>query len=262
MGAAMGFEAIFRWIHVLAGVLWVGLLYFFNFVTGPFLAKSDTNTRRAVVPGLMSRALFWFRWGAVWTWITGFLLLGMVYYQNRAAVDTGKEFSAGSYIMLVVTFLAFLLYDALFKSSLARNLKVASTVAFLLLAVIVFLYVRFADYSYRSTLIHTGAMFGTIMAFNVWFRIWPAQRKLIRAVREGTEPDPELAKLVGMRSRHNAYMSVPLFWAMIGQHTTYFAGGNLGISGNYYWLVWLGIILLGWHIVFHLLKRAAKVGEL
>jgi hypothetical protein len=54
-------------------------------------------------------------------------------------------------------------------------------------------------------------------------------------------------------------MSVPLFWAMIGQHTTFFAGGSLGISSRYYWIVWLVIILLGWHIVFHLYKRAAKV---
>ncbi len=259
MGASMGFEAFFRWIHVLAGVLWVGLLYFFNFVNAPFLGKLDASTRKTVVPELMPRALFWFRWGAFWTWITGVMLLGMVYYQNKAAVDTGKEFTEGSYIMLMVTFLAFLLYDALFKSPLARNLKAASIIAFVLLAVIVFLFVEFGNYSYRSTLIHTGALFGTIMAFNVWFRIWPAQRQIIRSTREGTVPDSGLVKLAGLRSRHNAYLSVPLFWAMVGQHTTYFAGGNLGISSRYYWLVWLGIILLGWHMVFHLLRRAAKV---
>ncbi|HYK90085.1 MAG TPA: urate hydroxylase PuuD [Acidobacteriota bacterium] len=259
MGVAAGFEAVFRWIHVLMGVLWIGHLYFFNFVNGPFSGKIDGPTKKAVVPELMPRALFWFRWGAAWTWITGLLLLGMVYYQNRLAVDTGQEFSAGTFVMLAVTLLAFLLYDVLFKSPLAKNVKLVSTVAFVLLAVIVFLFVQLGNFSYRGTLIHTGALFGTIMAFNVWFRIWPAQQKIIRAVKEGTAPDQDLVKLAGSRSRHNTYLSVPLLWAMIGQHTTYFAGGNLGISGNYYWALWLLIILIGWHIVFQLYKKAGKV---
>jgi len=59
MGISMGLEAIFRWMHVLAGILWVGLLYFFNFVNGPFLGKIDANTRKIVVPELMPRALVW-----------------------------------------------------------------------------------------------------------------------------------------------------------------------------------------------------------
>ena len=69
------------------------------------------------------------------------------------------------------------------------------------------------------------------MAFNVWFRIWPAQQKIIRAVKDGSPlRDDPVVKLAGLRSRHNTYMSLPLLWAMIGQHTTFFAGGNLGNS--------------------------------
>lgn len=259
MGFSAGIEGVLRWLHVLMGILWIGHLYFFNFVNGPFMGKIDANAKKVVVPELMPRALFWFRWGAVWTWITGFLLLGLVYYQNRIALDTDKSFTAGTFIMIAVTFLAFVLYDLLFKSALGNNIKASSTVAFLLLAAVVFLYVKFAGFSYRGTLIHTGALFGTIMALNVWLRIWPSQQKIIRAVKDGTAPDAELVKLAALRSRHNTYMSVPLLWAMIGQHTTYFAGGNLGIGGDYYWIAWLVIILVGWHIVFHLYKRAPKV---
>ena len=258
METSSGIEAILRWVHVLAGIVWIGHLYFFNFVNGPLAAKLDASTKKSVVPELMPRALYWFRWGAAWTWLTGFLMLLIVYYMNKLAVDT-KEFTTGGIVMIVVTFLAVFLYDALFKSPLAKNLKVAVTVGFVLIAIIIYLYVNYGVFSYRGTLIHTGVLFGSIMAFNVWFRIWPAQQRIIRAVKEGSAPDADLVKLAGARSRHNTYLSVPLLWTMIGQHTTYFAGGNLGLPSNYYWIGLLIIILIGWHIVFQLYKLAGKV---
>ena len=253
------FEALFRWMHVFAGILWIGHLYFFNFVNGQFEGKLDGGTKKTVIPELRPRALFWFRWGAAWTWVTGVLLLGIVYYMNGVAVDTNKEFTAGTIVMIAVTFLAVLLYDFLFKSPLAQNIKVASTVAYVLLAIVVVLFATFGNFSYRGTLIHTGAMFGTIMAFNVWFRIWPAQQKIIKAIKEGTAPDANLVKLAGLRSRQNTYLSLPLLWAMVGQHTTYFAGGNLGISSKYYWIAWLALIAISWHIIFQCYKKAGKV---
>jgi uncharacterized membrane protein len=161
--------------------------------------------------------------------------------------------------MIAVTFLAVFVYDALWKSSLANNLRAAVIVSFILVAIVVALFVYFAHFSYRGTLIHTGAMFGTIMAFNVWFRIWPGQQQIIRAVKAGTPPDAAVVKLAGLRSRHNTYMSLPLIWAMIGQHTTYFAGGNLGIPSDLYWVFFLIIIIVAWHIVFQCYKKAGKV---
>ncbi len=252
-------EAIFRWLHVFAGIIWIGHLYFFNWVNGPLQAKLDGPTKKIVVPELMPRALYWFRWGAAYTWITGVLLLGLVYYHGQQVLASGAEWSAGAGIMIAVTFLAVFLYDALWKSGLANNLRGAVIVSFLLLSVVVALFVYFGHFSYRGTLIHTGALFGTVMAFNVWFRIWPSQQKIITAVKNGTAPDAAIVKLAGLRSRHNTYMSVPLVWAMIGQHTTYFAGGNLGIPSDLYWVFWLVIIATGWHIVFHCYKKSAKV---
>ena len=76
-------EAIFRWMHVFVGIIWIGHLYFFNWVNGPFAAKLDGATKKTVVPELMPRALFWFRWGAAWTWITGVLLLALVYLHDQ-----------------------------------------------------------------------------------------------------------------------------------------------------------------------------------
>jgi len=251
-------EVLFRWMHVLAGVIWIGHLYFFNFVNVPFQGKLDAPTKKSVNPELLPRALFWFRWGAAWTWVTGVLLLGLVYYHGRLAIET-ESFTVGSWVMLAVTLLAPLVYDALYKSPLGANARGAFVVAYALVALFVYLNVSFAGFSYRGTLIHTGAMFGTIMAFNVWNRIWPAQQKIIRAVKEGTAPDAGLVKLAGLRSRHNTYLSVPLLYTMIGQHTTFFAGGNWGIPSGAWWVVFLAIIGLGWHVVFHLYKRSGKV---
>jgi uncharacterized membrane protein len=93
----------------------------------------------------------------------------------------------------------------------------------------------------------------------VWFRIWPAQQKILRAVKEGAAPDAALLAMAGARSRHNTYMSVPLFWGMVNSHTTYFAGGNLGVSEAWAFVPYLVVTLIAWHIVWQLYQRAGKV---
>jgi uncharacterized membrane protein len=226
-------------------------------VNGPLAAKLDGATKKSIVPELMPRALFWFRWGAAWTWITGVLLLALVYYMTNNT--TSGNWTAGAGAMIAVTFLAVFVYDTLWKSGLASNVRMAFGVSYLLLAIVVFLFVTVGGFTYRGTLIHTAAMFGTIMAFNVWFRIWPAQQKIIRAVKAGEAPDAELVKLAGLRSRHNTYLSLPLFWGMIGQHTTYFAGGNLGLTERTWWIGWLVIVAIAFHIIFQCYRKAGKV---
>jgi uncharacterized membrane protein len=251
-------EILFRWLHVLAGVVWIGHLYFFNFVNIPFQGTLDGPTKKAVNPELLPRALYWFRWGAAWTWVTGLLLLLLVYYHGRYAIEA-DGFTTGSWVMLAVTLLAVFVYDALYRSPLAANVRGAFLVAYALLAVVVYLFQGFGGYSYRGVLIHTGALFGTIMAFNVWFRIWPAQQKIIRAVKDGQPPDADLVKLAGLRSRHNTYLSVPLLYAMVAQHTTFFSGGNWGLTQGTWWIFWLLVIGVGWHIVFQLYKISGRV---
>src|SRR5438046_10673980 len=82
---------IFRWIHVLAGVMWIGHLWFFNFVNGQVAKTYDADSKKKVVPELMPRALYWFRWGAAYTWITGFLLLGILYYMGSYLVNDAEK---------------------------------------------------------------------------------------------------------------------------------------------------------------------------
>lgn len=244
-------QALFRWIHIIAGITWIGLLYFFNWVNANFAKTLDGETKKKVVPELLPRALYFFRWGAAWTWFSGVVLLAVVFYHGQITLaDPAAGWGAGAIVMIVLTFLGVFLYDALFKSPLAKNAKVAATVGYLLIAAFICATIDWGAFSYRGYVIHTGTLFGTIMAFNVWFRIWPAQKQIIQATKEGTAPDASLVALAGLRSRHNTYLSVPLIWTMINAHTTFAADRRV---------ILMVVILLGWHIVWQLYKRSGKV---
>ncbi|MFQ5352278.1 MAG: urate hydroxylase PuuD, partial [Candidatus Binatia bacterium] len=148
---------LFRWVHVIAGVMWIGLLWFFNFVNIPFAAKmKEAGAAGTVVPELMPRALFWFRWGAAWTWVTGVLLLLLVFYHGGVLFDDeATNWGTGPLVMIAVTFLAVFVYDLLFKSGLAaKNIKAAYTIAFVLVAVTACLMARWAGFGYRGMSIH------------------------------------------------------------------------------------------------------------
>ena len=243
-------ESLFRWIHIVAGIVWIGHLYFFNFVNAPMGAALDGPTKQKVVPELMPRALYWFRWGAAWTWVTGVLLLLLVFWHGGAALEAGRTFGPGAVIMILVTFLAAALYDVLAKSPLSKNLIVLAFVGWILVGVVILLY-KGVGFGYRGYVIHTGALFGTIMAYNVWMRIWPAQREIIRATKQGTPPDAAKVAMAGARSRHNTYLSVPLIWMMINQHTTYPFGSH--------WTTLWAAIPIGWAGVYLLYVKAPKV---
>ena len=251
---------IFKWLHVIAGIMWIGLLYFFNFVNTAFAPTMDGDTKKKVVPELMPRTLYWFRWGAAWTWATGVILLAVVYYhggltfENPDTSGYGLEF----FSMVAVTFLGVFAYDALYKSPLASNVRAATVVSFVLLTLIIIAMKDWAGFSYRSYNMHLGALFGTNMAFNVWFRIWPAQQKIIKAIKNGDVPDGDLLALAGLRSKHNTYMSVPLIWTMHNQHHVT-APTTLGIPSEFSWILLMAIVILGWHIVFQLYKKSAKI---
>jgi uncharacterized membrane protein len=248
-------SVLFRWLHVAAGILWIGLLYFFNFVNAGFAATMDGDTKKKVVPELMPRALYFFRWGAAYTWVTGVLLLGLVFYMGGIMFDQGVTWNTGSYVMLAVVFLMFLVYDILAKS-LGKDIRVFGAVGFVIIAVVVYLMVEWAQFSYRAYVIHVGAMFGTIMAANVWMRIWPSQKKIIAATKEGTAPDAALVALAGQRSRHNTYMSVPLLWTMVNAHTTIAASGMFGLP---HWVNLLVVVAISWLVVSLMYDKAAKV---
>ena len=134
-----------KWLHIIAGIMWIGLLYFFNFINGHVVATMDGDTKSKVVPELMPRALYWFRWGAAWTWFTGVILLFVIFWsQGSLSMDATSETSMmvegegivtmWTHILLLVTFLAVFIYDFLYKSSLAKNTRLVTIISFLLIA--------------------------------------------------------------------------------------------------------------------------------
>jgi uncharacterized membrane protein len=214
-------ELVTRWLHIVAGVIWIGHLYFFNFVNANFAPTMDGETKKKVVPQLMPRALFMFRWGAAWTWITGLMLLFLVYYhgyQGSNLVDMAtrtEKVGAMTWLPgLGGVLLGFLVYDLLFKA-LAKQHNVAVALWGLFAVGFGWMLLEMLGYSQRAAYIHVGAMFGTAMAANVWMRIWPAQRRIITATKEGKAPDAADPALAGLRSKHNTYMSVPLLLLML-----------------------------------------------
>ena len=252
-------EFLFRWIHVIAGIIWIGHLYFFNWVNAQLVKTYDADSKKKVVPELMPRALYWFRWGAAYTWISGFLLAGLIYYMGNGLV--GQAGVAGApavaigqgaavLVSLAVLFIGFLVYDLLWKNMAGKE-SAAVAVSFVLLAVVLFGLAQV--FEGRALFIHLGALFGTLMAGNVWMRIWPAQRKIIAGIK-GTGPaaDPAVAALAGLRSKHNTYMSVPLVASMLSNHYPTIYSGGLN------WLILLVVVVVGWGATKWLYVKSAS----
>jgi uncharacterized membrane protein len=233
---------LFRWIHVVAGVMWIGHLWFFNFVNAQFAKAYDADSKKKLLPELMPRALYWFRWGAAYTWISGILLLGIVYYMGGLMPAAGVPTLGGDAIYAIiglgVLIVGFVIYDVMWKA-LAKQEMAATGISFVLVVAIAFGLQRV--FSGRAMFIHIGAMFGTIMAANVWMRIWPSQRKIIAGVK-GTAPAPDAAvpAMAGLRSKHNTYMSVPLIFLMISNHFPTVYGSDLA------WVWVAAFVAVGW----------------
>lgn len=241
-------ESLFRWLHVFFGVIWIGHLYFFNWVNANFNPTMDAETKKKVVPELMPRALYWFRWGAAVTWVTGFLLLGMVYYMNKQTMFGAGGWGLGALVMVALTFAAPFIYDVVYSSAL-KDPQQGFFGGIVIAAIMLFLFHHVGGMEFRAYTIHLGAMFGTTMAFNVWFRIWPAQQKIITATKNGEAPDAALVALAGTRSKHNTYMSVPLLFTMISQHAPWAAHPILVAI----------VVAVGFGMVYHIYERAKGV---
>ena len=141
-----------------------------------------------------------------------------------------------------------LVYDLLVQSPLGKNETLFAIVGYVL--VVAASYALTHMLSGRWAYLHLGAMFGTIMAANVWMHILPAQKKMIAATKEGREPDANLAARAKLRSKHNTFIVVPTVFLMISNHYANTYGNQ-----KYNWVIMSVLILLGWGAA-KLIRRA------
>jgi uncharacterized membrane protein len=151
---------LFRWLHVLSGVMWIGHLWYFNFVQTPSMPKIPDEQKPAITKVIAPAALFWFRWGAMATIVTGLILAAMNGY-------------IGDAIALGIT-----------------------------------------DGGV-STPIGIGMWLGAIMWFNVWFLIWPNQKKVLGIVEADADAKKKAARIGLLASRTNTLLSIPMLYCMV-----------------------------------------------
>jgi uncharacterized membrane protein len=262
---------IFRWIHVFAGIMWVGTTYYFTWLdarlTEEEKAVANAGTPAQIwmvhsggfyvvekrkVPDLASRTLHWFRWEAGTTWLSGMALLIILFYLGGGALidpdvyDMSLMTAVGLGIGLLVA--GWVVYDLIMISPLGRNEKLVAVIFYALLVATA--YGLTLVFTGRAAYIHLGALMGTIMAANVWMRILPAQKKMIAAINAGQKPDDALSGQAKLRSKQNTFMAVPVVFIMISNH---FPGVTYG--ERYNWVILAMLILVGW-VAARFIRRA------
>ena len=262
---------ITRWIHVFAGIMWVGTTYYFTWLDARLTEeeKAVANTgspaqiwmvhsggfyvvEKRKIPDELSRKLHWFRWEAGTTWLSGVALLIIVFYlgggalvdQDVSSISVNAAIALGVGVLVV----GWIVYDLLMLSPLRQNEKLFAVLAYLIIVAVAYGLTRVL--SGRAAYIHVGAMLGTIMAANVWMRILPAQKKMIAAIKEGRKPDDALSGQAKLRSKQNTFMAVPVVFIMLSSH---FPGVTYGERNN--WLILSVLVLVGW-IAAKFIRRA------
>ena len=252
---------VIRWLHVIAGIAWIGASFYFiwldNSLQPPAAGKAERGVKGelwafhgggiyevakyAAAPPAMPNRLHWFYWEAYATWMTGMLLLVVVYYlqaQGLLVNQNGPLSGAAAAIAasLSLILLAVAVYEGLMRSGIALGAKALAAVALPLLCA--YSYGLGWLFSGRAAYIHLGIALGTIMVANVFFGIIPAQRRFVAQIEAGEAPDATPLARAKLRSTHNNYMTLPVLFCMISAHHPLLYGHR------HAWLILVAIALI------------------
>lgn len=228
-----------RWLHVIAGVAWIGASFYFvwldNNLRDPNPPKEGVKGELWAVhgggfyhsqkylnaPAHMPEHLHWFKWEAYTTWLSGFALLIVLYYVGAPVylIDTARHaFSQPEAIGVGLAFIVggLAVYEALCRSPLGKNGKLFGAVWFSVLTAATWALTQL--FSDRGAFIHVGAIIGTCMVGNVFLVIIPNQRKIVADMLAGRAVDPRLGAMGKQRSVHNTHMTLPVIFIMISNH--------------------------------------------
>jgi len=252
---------IIRFAHLIVGIAWIGASFYFvwldNHLETPPQVKADKGisgdlwaihgggfyevAKYKLAPPQMPTTLHWFKWEAYTTWITGFLLLSLMFYVGAESYLIDKRIADLSQWQAIGLGLGSIVVGVGSYEILVRTkLKDHGLILGLILMVIAtaLSYGLTQIFSARGAYMHMGAIIGTIMAGNVFFGIMPSQRALVKAVEEGKVPDAKYGLNAKLRSTHNTYITLPVLFIMISNHypMTYNHSAN--------WLVLMAIVLI------------------
>ena len=210
-------QLILRWFHFIAGILWVGLLYFFNLVNVPFMKQVDAAAKPKIFQNLTLPALNWFRWSSLVTVFVGFWYWGQFLVGPDAKRDGGSAGATQGMFFLLWVAAFFVLYFVI------KFMKPNGYVLGLITTIVVYaagwLFVHYTPVGGEDNHvlgIGVGGGMGIVMMFNVWGIIWPNNKKIIRGTLAGTPPENAavLARQAFLASRTNFFLSVPLLFYM------------------------------------------------
>ena len=242
-------------LHVIAGIAWIGASFYFNWLENKL---NRINNRDEIAghlwavhgggfyylekykkyPQTIPEPLHWFKWEAYFTWISGFLLLSVIYYFNATtyllASDSSISPSNGILASVLGLLLFWVIYDLLCKSKVVHKSLIFIGIIFVIISISAYFYSTI--FNPRAVYMQIGAMIGTVMVANVFFVIIPVQKKLVAACEDSTEVSKELGLMGYTRSRHNNYFTLPVLFMMISGHYP------MIYSGDYGWVVLIAVV--------------------
>jgi len=230
---------IVRWLHVVAGIAWIGSSFYFIHLDLSLKPRSGLPAgvqgdawqvhgggfyhmvKYLIAPARMPDELTWFKWEAYTTWLSGFAMLVIVYYLGAELFLIDKSVldltpSAAAAVSFASLLLAWLLYEALCRSPLGRHEIALALTGYVILVALTFGFTHI--FSGRGAFAQIGALIGTIMVTNVFVIIIPNQNKSVRALLAGKEPNPVWGEEGKQRSVHNNYLTLPVIFLMIANH--------------------------------------------
>ncbi len=261
-----------RWVHVMVGIMWIGTSFYFIWLDSALRREENQPeglagaswmvhgggfyhvTKYLVAPGQMPEELHWFKYESYFTWVTGFLLLVVVYYfgANEVLIDPRiLDMTPTQAILLSLGGLGggWVIYDLLCRSPLGERTGPLALAVFVLSVVAAFGFTHV--FGGRAAYIHVGALLGTIMTANVFFVIIPNQKKSVAALVSGQEPDPAWGSKAKQRSLHNNYLTLPVVLMMISNHYPMMFEHELS------WVLVIGILVFGGLVRFYANTKSA-----
>ena len=265
-----------RWLHVITAIAWIGSSFYFialdlglhkhpNIPKGAHGEEWQVHgggfyhiQKYLVAPAQMPEHLTWFKWESYMTWISGFVLMSIVYYAGAELYLVDRNvLDISSTVAILISMgsigLGWVIYDLLCKSPIGKNPVTLMVLLYIMLVVMAWGYTQL--FTGRAAFVHLGAFTATIMSANVFFIIMPNQRIVVADLIAGNTPDPKYGVIAKQRSTHNNYLTLPVIFLMLSNHYP------LAFATQFNWIIASLVFLMGVTIRHYFNSKHARAGN-